>query len=83
MKILKTVPVDRIPEKLIGVGRKRSSKYDTLVEKILSLPDGKSLPLECETIAELNTLRTVIKKRSDRIALTARGLILYASKAQV
>jgi hypothetical protein len=63
MKILKTVSSEKIPSKITTQGAKRNSEYDALAEKILSLSDGKSLPIECESKNELNSLRAVLRKR--------------------
>lgn len=79
MKIGRPIKSDKIPQFTPGV--KRDPKYDALAEKVLSA-EGKSIPIECETMSEVNCVYTALSRRSKNIVFTRRGLTVYASKKE-
>lgn len=79
MKIGRPIKSGNIPQS--APGAKRDPKYDALAEKVLSA-EGKSIPIECETISEATCVCTALSRRSKDIVLVRRGLTVYASKKE-
>lgn len=80
-KIEKPVPLSNIPAS--AKSKKGRKEYDEIVKKILNMPDGKSLPITCDSREQLVLVYGAIRRRSiaDNLGIVCemRGLTLYAS----
>lgn len=77
MKILKTIAETNVPK-----SSRKSNEYNDLVIRIQSLPSGKVLPVEFDSVAQRNSARLSILRRDQNIKCSTVGLIIYFSNSK-
>lgn len=77
MKIQKEISAIKIPDANHGGGRNK--EYDDLADKIRKLPNGKAIPVECESLVKAQSVIVAMRNRDPDgfIRASRRGFTVY------